>query len=235
LRLQKYLAQCGVASRRKAEELIRNGRISVNGKVVDTMGYLVDPNRDMVELDFKPVAAEDKKVYILLNKPSGVISSAKDERGRRTVLDLVDVTQRLYPVGRLDFMTEGLIILTNDGDFSYLMTHPKHEIPKRYRAYVKGFVTDEEADILQKGVVIDGYATAPAKVGFLNRDKTSTLLDIEIHEGRNRQVRKMCDAVGHPVIRLKRISIGFLGLGGLKKGQWRHLTQDEIKKLKEMC
>ncbi len=235
MRLQKYLAQCGVASRRKAEELILQGRVKVNGKVVVAMGCLVDPDNDLVEFDSRPVGIKDSKIYIMLNKPTGVITSAKDEKGRKTVLDIVNLPERLYPVGRLDFMTEGLVILTNDGDFSYLMTHPKHKIYKKYLAFVKGSVSEAGLRALKNGIEIEGRITAPARVEIIKRKKESSLIQIEIHEGRNRQVRKMCEAIGHPVTSLKRVSVGLLELGELKKGQWRHLLPKEVKQLKEMC
>jgi len=231
IRLQKYLAQCGVASRRKAEEYIRDGKVRVNGLIVTELGVKVSPD-DRVEVDGKPVKPENNKVYILLHKPRGYVTTVSDPEGRKTVLELVQgINERVYPVGRLDYDTSGLLLLTNNGDFANLLMHPRHEILKVYIATVKGKPTDEAIERLKTGVRIDDYVTAPAFVKVLNYYENKTKLEITIHEGRNRQIRKMCEKIGHPVIRLKRIAYGNLELGGLKPGEWRFLTDKEVKQL----
>lgn len=231
IRLQKYLARCGIASRRHAEELIRQGRVKVNGVTVTEMGVTVSPG-DLVEFDGKPVVPEEKPVYILLNKPAGYVTTVSDPQGRKTVMDLLKgVKERVYPVGRLDYGTEGLLILTNDGDFAYKSTHPRHQVNKTYIAEVEGIPSNEALRKLRDGVMLDGRLTSPADVKILKQKKRSAVLKITIHEGRNRQVRRMCEAVGHPVLFLKRISIGGLRLGNLKPGEWRYLTASELKKI----
>jgi len=231
IRLQKFLAQCGVASRRKAEEYIRNGKVRVNGRIVTEMGVKVSPD-DHVEVDGKPVKPEKKKVYIIMHKPRGYVTTVSDPEGRKTVLELVqEVKERVYPVGRLDYDTSGLLLLTNDGEFANMLMHPRHEILKVYIATVKGKPSDEAIERLKNGVKIDDYVTAPAFVRVLNVYENKTKLEITIHEGRNRQIRKMCEIIGHPVIRLKRIAYGSLDLGSLKPGEWRYLTDKEVKQL----
>ncbi|NLG88169.1 MAG: rRNA pseudouridine synthase [Clostridiaceae bacterium] len=233
-RLQKYLAHCGVASRRKAEEYILRGMVKVNGKVVTELGTTVSA-ADKVEFNGKPVTINRNKVYIMLHKPKGYVTTVHDPQGRRTVMDLIrDVDERVYPVGRLDYDTSGLLLLTNDGELAYKMTHPSYEILKVYIATVKGHPSEETIRNLESGIEIDGYITAPARVKVIEQYKDRTKLEITIHEGRNRQVRKMCEAAGHPVITLKRIKIGSLSLDGLKSGQWRFLSQREIKEIKGM-
>jgi 23S rRNA pseudouridine2605 synthase len=227
------MARCGVASRRKCEEMIAAGQVKVNGKLIKEPGFKVDPEKDKVEVNGKLLETENRKVYIMLNKPEGYVSTADDQFGRPTVLDLIKgVEERIYPVGRLDFDTEGLILLTNDGDFTFKMTHPSHEIEKEYIALVKGIPTDQELKVLREGVCVEDYITSPAKVELLEKRKNKALLRIIIHEGRNRQVRKMCEAVGHPVEKLKRTAIGTLKLGNLKIGKWRFLTGKEVRSLK---
>lgn len=231
IRLQKYIADCGVASRRKAEELIKQGRVKVNGTVVNEMGIKVC-DKDLVEVDGKVIKPENKKVYILLNKPSGYVTTAKDQFGRPTVLDLLKgVRERVFPVGRLDYETTGLLILTNDGDFTYKITHPKHEIEKTYLATIKGIPTSEEISRFERGLKIEDYITAPAKLRIITKNEGTCVIEVTIHEGRNRQVRKMCEAIGHPVLSLKRISLGKLTLGNLAEGDWRELTPREVKSL----
>jgi 23S rRNA pseudouridine2605 synthase len=233
-RLQKYIADCGVASRRKAEELIKQGRVKVNGMVVTEMGTKVG-DTDLVEVDGKGIKPENKKVYILLNKPAGYVTTAKDQFGRPTVLDLLKgVRERVFPVGRLDYETTGLLILTNDGDFTYKMTHPKHEIEKTYIATIEGIPTIEEINRFEKGLRIEDYITAPAKLRILSENMRNSVVEVTIHEGKNRQVRKMCEAIGHPVLSLKRISLGKLSLGNLAEGTWRELSQKEVKSLLEL-
>lgn len=233
-RLQKFLAQAGVASRRKAEELIAEGKIKVNGRVVKEQGVKINPRKDKVEYKGKLVTKEDNKVYILLNKPIGYITTSKDQFDRKTVLDLLkDVDERVYPVGRLDANTSGLLLLTNDGDFAYKITHPKHELKKKYIATVKGVPTSNKIAKLEKGIQIEDYVTAPAKVRILEHGKDSAKVEVIIHEGRNKQVRKMLEAMGHPVTKLKRVAVGDLTLRQVKIGSYRHLTGAERKSLLE--
>ena len=232
LRLQKYLASSGVASRRKSEELILEGKVKVNGKIVTELGTKVNPEVDEVEFDGKII--KDNKTsytYILLNKPIGYVTTAKDQFNRDTVLDLVKINKRVVPVGRLDMYTSGAIILTDDGDFVYKVTHPKHEIDKTYTVTVIGIINDDEVQKLKDGVIIDeDYKTKPAKVKILKTDteKNNSRLEITIHEGKNRQVRKMCEAVGKKVIALHRSKIGNIKVNDLKIGTWRYLKKEEI-------
>jgi len=233
-RLQKIMAESGIASRRRCEELILEKRVKVNG-IIAELGTKADKEKDLIEVDGKPLKAKGQKVYIMLNKPVGYITSAKDQFGRPTVLDLLKgVKERVYPVGRLDYDTEGLLLLTNDGDLTYAITHPKHNINKTYRAVIKGIAGKKEIDAFRKGLAIDDYVTSPAKLSIIKIIDGNSIVDITIHEGKNRQVRKMCAAVGHPVIRLKRTSIGGLKLGGLPVGAWRYLTAEEVAYLKSM-
>ena len=232
-RLQKYLANSGVASRRKCEELILQGKVEVNGKVVTELGTRINPEKDIVKFDGKEVKQVKKMVYILLNKPIGYVTTADDQFGRDTVLDLVKVKERIVPVGRLDMYTSGALILTNDGDFVYKVTHPKHEIEKTYTVTVKGIVQNSEVEQLRKGVKIDDYTTKPAKVKILKTDteKDISRLEITIHEGKNRQVRKMCEAVNRKVLALHRSKIGGIGVKDIELGKWRYLRENEIQKL----
>lgn len=231
MRLQKFIAHSGLASRRAAEDLIKQGRVKVNGTVITDMGNMVS-EADAVEVDGIAIEAEAEKVYIMLNKPVGYVSSAKDQFGRQTVLDLVkDINKRLYPVGRLDYDTSGLILLTNDGDFTYRMTHPKHEIGKVYEALISGVPSSEELMRFETGLEIEDYITSPAQISIIHTKGNNTLVRVTIHEGKNRQVRKMCLAIGHKVITLKRITIGPIALGDLSEGKWRKLTPDELKSL----
>ena len=233
VRLQKYLADCGVASRRKADELIKNGKVKVNGKVINELGVKVNVNRDKVEYNGEIVRPQKKNVYILLNKPSGYICASKDQFDNPSVLHLVrDIKERLFTVGRLDKDTTGAVILTNDGDFSYRLTHPKHEVNKTYIAEVVGRPTDEEMRTFMKGVIIDGKKTYPAQIRIIKETKKNSIVEIIIHEGRNRQVKKMCEEIGHKVITLHREKIGNLSVEGLKEGRWRHLTDKEISSLR---
>lgn len=232
IRLQKYLAESGTASRRKAEELIRQGRVKVNGVQVTAMGTKVSED-DLVEVDGKKIGFEEKKVYIMLNKPVGYVTTAKDQFSRKTVIDLVsDIKERIYPVGRLDYDTSGLLLLTNDGDFTYTLTHPKHEMKKIYIAEIKGIPSSEDIQKFEKGIKIEDYTTSPARLKVIKRNKNTSVVEITIHEGKNRQVRKMCGAIGHPVIKLKRIAIGNLQLGSLREGKWRYLSDEEVMNLK---
>lgn len=230
MRLQKYLAHCGIASRRKSEKLIEEGFVKVNGKIIKEMGYKVKIGYDQVICNGEVVSLEKKHVYILLNKPKGVITSADDQFNRKTVLDFVTVNYRIYPVGRLDFETSGLILLTNDGDFANRMTHPRYKISKTYHAVVHGVPGNRAIQAFQKGILIDGHYTQPATLRVL-RSGENSLLEIIITEGRNRQVRRMCDAVGHPIVDLRRVAIGKVELGTLKEGEWRYLSEEELEEL----
>lgn len=233
IRLQKYLANCGVASRRKAEELIQEGKIKVNGKIVTELGTKINPKKDEVAYQGKKVKEVEDFVYILLNKPIDYVTTAKDQFNRQSVLDLVKVKQRIVPVGRLDMYTSGALILTNDGEFVYKVTHPKHEIEKTYTVTIKGIVKQEDVEQLRKGVEIDDYITKPAKVKILKTDKekNQSRLEITIHEGKNRQVRKMCEAIGHKVLALHRSKIAGIGVKDIELGKWRYLTQKEVEKI----
>lgn len=234
MRLQKYLALCGLGSRRKMEEDIASGHVKVNGQVVVAMGTQVEPGTDRVEYKGRVVLPEEEKVYILMHKPEGTVTTVQDEKQRKTVLDLISLPQRVYPVGRLDYNTSGLLILTNDGDFAYQMTHPKHEIFKTYLARVEGVLHPKDWAPMERGMTVKGVAYRPAQVDLVETNKQSTLLKITIGEGKNRQVRNMCEGIGHPVLELRRISIGSVTLGNLNPGQWRKMSPDEVTLLKEM-
>ena len=230
-RLQKYIAESGYTSRRKAEELIKDGKVKVNGVVVTELGTKVD-SKDSVEINGELLSKEDK-VYYMLNKPRGVVCTASDEKGRKTVVDLIDTNERIYPVGRLDYDTTGMILLTNDGEFANSITHPKNNIDKVYIAKVKGIVKAEHIIPLEKGVMVNGYKTAPAKVKLrrVDREKKTSMVEITIHEGRNHEVKKMFEYVGLEVMKLKRERIAFLNLNGLNSGEYRRLTPKELKEL----
>lgn len=236
MRINKYLATCGVASRRKSEEMILDGRIKINGTVIYDLSTQVDETNDVVEVDGVKVGIQSKdKIYIMLNKPEGYITTSKDQFGRKSVMDLVaDIDDRIYPVGRLDYETSGLLIMTNDGDLTYRLTHPKHEVKKIYIASVKGIPTVDEIKTFENGMKIDDYITAKARIKVIKSDsiKNYSVCKVGIHEGHNRQVRKMLDAIGHPVMNLKRVQLGKLKLEGLEIGKYRHLTEDEIKYLR---
>ena len=228
-RLQKYLAECGIASRRKCEEYIIQGKVQVNGKTITELGVKVNPEKDKITFEGKNVKQEERKVYILLNKPIGYVTTSDEQFGRDKVLDLVKVRERVVPVGRLDMYTSGALILTNDGDFVYKVTHPKHEITKTYTVTVKGIIKNEEVEQLRKGVKIDDYTTRPAKVKILKTDEEKDIsrLEITIHEGKNRQVRRMCESVGRRVIALHRSKIGNIGVKDIELGKWRYLKDFE--------
>lgn len=234
VRLQKYLAEAGVASRRKCEELILAGKVSVNDVEITELGTKVNPEKDIVKYNGKVVKTEEEKVYILLNKPIGYITTAKDQFNRETVLDLVKIKQRVVPVGRLDMYTSGALILTNDGELVNKLTHPKNEINKTYNVTVKGGITEEDVKQLSNGVELDdGYITRPAIVKILKIDEEKDIsrVQITIHEGKNRQVRRMCDAIGKRVLALHRSKIGNLEVKDLKIGTWKYLTEKEILKI----
>ena len=232
MRLQKHLALCSVASRRASEDIILSGRVSVNGKTVTELGTKVSDG-DTVCVDGKEIIMDNKKVYIMLNKPAGCVTTVSDDRGRQTVMEYVaDIPERIYPVGRLDYNTEGLIFFTNDGDLAYSLTHPKYEKIKVYEVLVKGIVLHGAVDRLIRGVYIDGKKTAPAESEVIEHRRNTSLVRICIHEGRNRQIRKMCDAVGHSVIALRRVAVDGIELGNLEVGKWRHLTRTEVERLR---
>ena len=235
IRLQKFMADSGIASRRKCEELILQGKVQVNGKQITELGTKINPEKDVVEFENKIINNENKKyVYILLNKPIGYVTTAKDQFGRDTVLDLVKVKERIVPVGRLDMYTSGALILTNDGDFVNKVTNPSHEINKTYNVTVKGIVTDENVKALESGVIIDdNYKTKPAIVKILKIDKEKKIsrIQITIHEGKNRQIRKMCKAIDKNVLALHRAKIGELTVKNIPLGKWKFLNKNEIEKL----
>jgi 23S rRNA pseudouridine2605 synthase len=234
-RLQKVLAQAGVASRRAGEQMIEAGRVSVNGQVVTRLGVKVDPDRDEIRVDGQPLPKTgEPPLYIILNKPPKILSAAADERGRQTVVDLVDTPARLYPVGRLDWHSEGLILLTNDGDLTRKLTHPGYAIEKEYHVLVRGQPSTQTlAQWRQGGIVVEGRPTAGAGVERLKVEHQNTWLKVILTEGRKRQIREVARAMGHPVITLKRVRIGPIQLGNLKRGQWRHLNPAEVQRLKQ--
>ncbi|MCI5604229.1 MAG: rRNA pseudouridine synthase [Clostridia bacterium] len=233
VRLQKYIAMSGIASRRAAEGIIAEGRVKVNGKTVTEQGVKVEIGADKVDVDNKPIKLKDKKYYIMLNKPVGYVSTVKDQFDRPTVVDIIkeDIDTRIFPVGRLDYDTEGLLLLTNDGDFTYRVTHPKFHMDKTYIATIKGGMTISGINHLRRGVKIEDYVTSPAEVEILDAFDGRTTVKITIHEGKNRQVRKMFEAIGCKVVGLQRIKIGIVELGHLPLGRWRHLTSHEINYL----
>lgn len=232
-RLQKVLAHAGVASRRRAEDLIRAGRVTVNGAVVTELGTRVDPSRDEVRVDGRPLRGAESRVYVLLHKPAGVVSTARDPQGRRTVLDLLpDLGVRLYPVGRLDYDSSGLILLTNDGALALRLTHPRYGAEKVYRVQVEGHPSPAALDRLRRGMRLSDGMTAPARVREVARDAAGSTLEVVLREGRNRQVRRMFAAVGHPVRALVRVGEAGLTLGDLPPGAWRRLTEEEVARLR---
>ncbi len=230
VRLQKYMAECGVASRRKSEELIEMGKVKVNGHIAH-IGDKINPKKDIVTVKGKKINKEEKLYYLMLNKPRGYVTTVSDELGRKTVMDLIDIKARVYPVGRLDKDSEGLLLLTNDGSFANALTHPKHNYAKVYRVTVRPSVNDEILDRLRNGIEIDGRKTAPCDVNIITQEEGRVVLEFILREGRNRQIRKMCEAVELQVARLKRISIGPVKLGMLQTGKYRQLTDNEVRKL----
>ena len=230
-RLQKYMARCGVASRRKCEEIILSGRVLVNGIKITELGTKISPGNDIIEIDGKKILPEEEKVYIILNKPEGYITSVSDEKGRKTVLELINVNERIFPIGRLDYNTSGLLLLTNDGEIYNKVIHPRVEVKKTYIAKVNGVFTESEMKKFRSGVDIGDYITAPANIKMLSSNKNTCKVEIKIHEGKNRQIRRMCDKFNHKVLELKRVKLGKLTLNSLKKGEWRYLTKEEIEYL----
>lgn len=235
MRLNKYIAECGVASRRGADGLIEEGRIKVNGKSVTQPGTVIDEDNDTVLLDGKKIERVRRSIYLMLNKPKGCVSTVKDDKGRKTVLDYIDIKdKRLFPIGRLDYDSEGLLLLTNDGDLAFKLTHPSHDIPKTYIAKVEGEVPESDLAVLRKGIVLDGIHTHRAKIKLLEYNEGISRLEVTIYEGRNRQVRRMFESIGKQVVFLKRTGIGDLRLGGLSRGTYRYLTEKEIQLLKNL-
>lgn len=233
-RIQKIISAAGIASRRAAEQLILEGRVRLNGKVVTELGTKADPERDHIKVDNKLINPRQPKIYIMLNKPEGYVTTLSDPEGRPTVQALLrGVKMRVYPVGRLDFHTEGLLIFTNDGDFAHLVTHPRHELPKTYLTKIKGALDEDDVARLEKGVYLEDGKTSPAQVRLIRKEASNSWVEITICEGRKRQVRRMFDRVDHSVIKLKRIKIGPLSLGGLQPGKYRHLTQAEVEMVRE--
>lgn len=233
-RLQKFIASCGVTSRRKAEELIINGLVEVNGVVVKELGTKVN-KCDVIKVEGKVINSNNEYIYIKLNKPKGYVTTLKDEFDRKTVIDLVKIPQRIYPIGRLDYNTTGLLLLTNDGELSNKLMHPKYNVYKTYEVVVGGHIKDEKLQNLRDGVIIDNdFKTSKSIVELIKRTNERSKLLISIHEGKNRQVRKMLESQGHDVINLKRISMGDIELGNLSEGNWEYLKQEEIKYLKKL-
>lgn len=233
-RLQKVMAHAGVASRRKSEEIIKEGRVEVNGEVVTEMGFKVEPEVDEIKVDGE-IISKEKRVYLLLYKPLGYVTTVDDPRGRKTVLDLIDgIKQRIYPVGRLDYNTSGLLVLTNDGELTYVLTHPSYEIKKTYLVEAKGYINDNKLNKLETGVKLSDGITSPARTELMDRDSFTTKFKLTIHEGRNRQVRRMCEKISNPVKKLERIKFANLNLEGLEPGEYRELTTKELKKLKNL-
>ena len=231
VRLQKYLAECGVASRRKSEELIEQGKVKVNGNKA-SIGDKINPKRDTVTVNGKKIVKQKNCTYILLHKPRGFITTMSDEMDRKCVAELIkDVPVRVYPVGRLDRDSEGMLLFTNDGEFANAMTHHTRHVPKTYRVTVRPSITEEQITKLTTGVIIEDRMTAPAEVRVITKQEGRVVLEIILHEGRNRQIRKMCEEVGLEVARLKRTQIGSVKLGMLKQGDWRNLTEEEVHKL----
>lgn len=229
MRLSRYIAEAGITSRRKAEILIANGRIKVNGKPVNEQGFTVDINKDIVELDNKVIEPINNKIYIMLNKPVNYLSTVHDPQGRATVISLLKgIKQRVYPVGRLDYDTEGLLLLSNDGDFTNLMIHPRYHISKKYQVWLQGNIDQKALRQLRQGVRLEDGITAPARAALIKSQNQQSLIELEIFEGRKRQVKRMCSKIGFPVLKLKRTAFGFLTLGDLLPGNYRYLQQHEV-------
>ena len=236
IRLQKFMADNGIASRRRSEELIVSGLVKVNGAIIKELGYKIDSESDIVEVDGRVIEPSSTKlVYYMLNKPKGYVSTAKDQFGRPNVISLIKSSSRLYPVGRLDYDTEGLIIITNDGELTNKLTHPGYSVTKEYEATVKGIVTEKIVNAFATGIDIGGYITAPARVRVVKQNSDYAVIRIVIAEGKNRQVRKMCSALGHDVLWLKRVAVGNLVLGDLEEGKYRELSEDEVFGLVRAC
>lgn len=230
MRINKYLSGCGLDSRRKCEQFIKDGRVKVNGKVLTSLGYGVKDG-DYVEVDGKAVSLSERKVYIMLNKPKGCVCTSNDEKGRKTVLDFVKIKERVFPVGRLDYDTEGLLLLTNDGELAYAVTHPKNMVKKVYSVRVEGEPSDAELKRLRNGVEFNGVKYMPAKVVVIGKENNDTRLEITITEGKNHEIKNMIESLGRRVLFLKRTEVGGIRLGGLSRGEWRYLNAKEVDKL----
>lgn len=233
IQLNKYLANLGISSRRKIADLVDAKRVKVNGQIMEKLGIRIDPEVDQIEVDGKKVGGQPKLTYLILNKPKGIVSTVADEHGRKTVIDLIHTKERLYPVGRLDQDSVGLVMLTNDGDLTQHLTHPSFHIPKTYHVLISGEVSQNQLEKLRNGVVLKDGKTAPAQVEIVEQSPKRTLLQIIIHEGKNRQIRRMCGALGLNLLELKRVAIGPINLGDLKMGSSRFLNAEEIQLLKE--
>ena len=231
MRLNKFLSNSGVASRRKCDEIILSGVVKVNGKVIKELGSVIDERKDKVTVEDRVITLPSSFVYIKLNKPKGYACSASDEKGRKTIYDLVKCEERLFSIGRLDYETEGLIILTNDGDFANRVAHPKYSLEKEYRVTIEGEMKESELAVLRKGVVVDGERMPSAKVEWLSYENGFTKISVVIDEGQNRQIRRMIEAIGREIKLLKRVRIGGVKLGGLKRGEYKDLTEDELNLL----
>ncbi len=232
VRIQKLMSQSGIASRRKCEEFIKAGRVTVNGKKVTELGSKANPESDQIELDGQPIIIQSKKIYLILNKPIGYLTTISDPQNRPNIITLLEgLEQRVFPVGRLDFKSEGLLILTNDGDLSQRLTHPKHKIEKEYLIWCQGKVNKKDEQKLAHGIKLDGKLTLPAQVKIIDRHLNETLISLTIKEGRKRQIRRMMEIISHPVKRLVRVRIGPIKLGRLKPGHWRHLKPNEVSAL----
>ncbi len=231
-RLQKVIAHAGIVSRREAERFITEGRVAVNGSIVTQLGTKVDPTRDKINVDGRLVKSFPGKVYVLMNKPAGYVSTLKDPQERPVVTDLLDrINTRVFPVGRLDYDAEGVLLLTNDGELAHRLQHPRYGISRTYEVKVKDVPANSQLSSLRKGVRLEDGITLPAKAKFLKKTTKNCWLKITLYEGKNRQVKRMCAAIGHPVLKIKRVSLGSLGLGNVSRGKYRHLTQDEVKEL----
>lgn len=234
IRLQKFISNSGVTSRRKAEELILKGKVKINNKVVTKLGVKVCPLSDVVSVNNKIIKIEPNKIYIKLNKPIGYVTTVREQFGRPCVVDLIDIKDRIYPIGRLDYNTSGLLLLTNDGNITNKLTHPKYKVYKTYITKIKGQIKDNDIEELRKGVDIGNYITAPAIVRVLKKFNNKSIIEISIHEGKNRQIRKMLNGLGYQVLDLERISFGKLRIDNLKPGEWKYLTTDEINYIKDI-
>jgi pseudouridine synthase len=235
IRLNKFLAQAGVASRREADRMIAQGRVKVNGQVIEVLGHKIDDEKDRVDVDGSRVEREEGLVYLMLNKPPGYLVTLKDNFQRPTIQQLLpSLSQRVFPIGRLDSDSSGLLLMTNDGELAYRLTHPRFKVPKTYLVKVKGEPAPSELTKLEKGIYLDGKKTAPAKIARIRGDQKKSLFKIEIYEGRKREVKRMFQSVGHKVLQLRRICFGGLRLGGLKEGRWRFLNQKEVDSLKKL-
>lgn len=232
VRLQKYMADCGVASRRKCETMIEEGRVRVNGRVVSELGSKIDPQHDKVSVDKLLIRPSVNQVYIALNKPSGYVCTAQDQFDRKIVTDLIDIKERIVPVGRLDYNSEGLLFLTNDGDFTYRVTHPKNKIQKKYYVQVNGIPTEDEIAQMVSGVTIDDFNTEGTMIQYVKTNGNAAHYRVTISQGKNRQIRKMFEHFGYTVKKLKRVAIGNIRLGQLRTGQWRFLTKEEVENFK---